>query len=420
MTCKVEKFTKSQYRPILMTSYRRQQLRYILVDFLSAELVWLAFLFFRWVVYEGKVMTIQGVLIPAFDFYPPLFLYPLGCLIVYYLSGYYLRPFNRSLIKEFLTTLVSAIVIALSAFFIIVIDDQVVSYQRYFTSLYVLFALQFFVSYTARLAVTIFSRHYHIQEEVIVIDAPVNDQQVYQQIAQAYPTGKPIYIRPRVYDLLTGAARIRTLNEEALVCVTDLNMTDAEVCIKRAFDIVTAGVSLIVLSPLFAFLSVVVYMSSKGPVIYSQERIGLHGKSFRIYKFRTMIVSAEEKGIPQLSRKDDDRITRVGKWMRRYRLDELPQVWNVIKGDMSIVGPRPERPYFVRLIELQAPYYCLLYKIRPGLTSWGPIKVGYTDTMEKMIKRLNYDIAYMENMSLLLDLRIMLSTISVLLRGNGQ
>jgi len=124
--------------------------------------------------------------------------------------------------------------------------------------------------------------------------------------------------------------------------------------------------------------------------------------------------------VPQLTRDDDPRITRVGRWLRKYRLDELPQLWNILKGDMSIVGPRPERRYFIEQIMVQAPYYCLLYKVRPGLTSWGPIRVGYTDTMEKMIERLNCDIVYVENMSLLLDLKILFYTIGVILRGKGK
>ena len=156
-----------------------------------------------------------------------------------------------------------------------------------------------------------------------------------------------------------------------------------------------------------------------GPILFMQKRVGRNGKLFNCYKFRTMVKDAED-AVPQLSADDDPRITPVGRFMRRYRLDELPQMWNVLKGDMSIVGPRPERAYFIRLIEEKAPYYCLLYKIRPGLTSWGPIKVGYTDTVEKMVQRLNYDIAYMENMSLLLDIKIMWHTIAVIFNGKGK
>ena len=130
--------------------------------------------------------------------------------------------------------------------------------------------------------------------------------------------------------------------------------------------------------------------------------------------------SNAENGKPMLTQDDDPRITNVGHWLRKYRLDELPQLWNILKGDMAIVGPRPERRYFIEKIEEKAPYYCLIYKIRPGLTSWGPIKVGYTDTIEKMIQRLNYDIAYMENMSIRHDLKILFYTIGVIIHGKGK
>jgi len=169
-----------------------------------------------------------------------------------------------------------------------------------------------------------------------------------------------------------------------------------------------------------ALIALQVKLSSRGPVIYSQERTGLYGLPFRIYKFRTMIANAEEDGLPQITLDNDPRVTKVGHWLRKYRLDELPQLWNILRGDMSVVGPRPERPYFIEQIMKEAPYYCLLYKVRPGLTSWGPIRVGYTDTMEKMIERLNCDIVYVENMSLLLDLKIMFYTIDVIIRGKGK
>ena len=197
-------------------------------------------------------------------------------------------------------------------------------------------------------------------------------------------------------------------------------MTDAELCIKRAFDIFASATGLVLLSPLFAIIALQVKLSSKGAVLYSQERIGKYGLPFNIYKFRTMVANAEEEGLPQLTHDNDPRITRIGHWLRKYRLDELPQLWNILCGDMSIVGPRPERAYFIEQIMTDAPYYCLLYKVRPGLTSWGPIRVGYTDTIEKMIERLNCDIVYVENMSLLLDLKILFYTTGVILRGKGK
>lgn len=424
---------------------KKQQLLYVFIDILSSLLVWGCFLIFRWLVYDGRVFSIDSVLVPMFNFYTPLLTYPIGCLVIYYLSGYYLRPLRKPYLRELLRTFVSALIISFGAFFIFIIDDPVTQYERYFTSLLVLFALQFLGSYIPRWLVTYIShkldndtpRTYtiHTMKEVeqfeqahavepydeVILDfkSKTKENDIYTLINRLYPRNVEISVVPSLYDMLTGAAMIDEVSDQPLIHITEHKMSDTELCIKRAFDIVVSVAMLILLSPLYLILTLLVWYSSKGPVFYRQERIGLHGLPFEIIKFRTMCVHAESE-IPQLSADNDPRITKVGKWMRKYRLDELPQFWNILRGDMSIVGPRPERRYFINQIEEKAPYYCMIYKIRPGLTSWGPIKVGYTDTLDKMIRRLNYDIVYVENMSLTLDIKIMFHTIGVIFNGKGQ
>ena len=425
---------------------KKCQLIYMLVDLISSVLIWGTFLIFRWLVYDGRMFSVDTILIPMFNFYMPLFLYPLGCLCVYYLSGYYLRPLRKPYARELRRTLVSAMIISLGAFFLIIVDDPVGSdYQRYTMSLIVLFIIQFVGSYIPRLLVTRIAhkldsdapRRYTIcsmaevaefeqahalqpyDEVILDLKSKTRENDIYTIINRLYPANVEIYVVPNLYEMLTGAAMIAAVGDQPLIPITEHKMSDTELCIKRAFDIVVSAVMLVVLLPVYLVVSLLVWFTSEGPIFYKQERIGLHGIPFDIIKFRTMRVHAEN-GTPQITLDNDDRVTKVGKYLRKYRLDELPQFWNILRGEMSIVGPRPERRYFINQIEEKAPYYCMIYKIRPGLTSWGPIHVGYTDTLEKMIRRLNYDIVYIENMSLGLDIRIMFYTLGVIFNGKGQ
>ena len=180
--------------------------------------------------------------------------------------------------------------------------------------------------------------------------------------------------------------------------------------VKRLFDFLTAFVCLILFSPLFLICYIAIKRGHDGPVIYKQERIGRFGRPFYIYKFRSMIVDAEKEGAELLQQESDPRLTKTGKFLRDHHLDELPQFWNVLVGDMSFVGPRPERKYFIDQIMQHDPRYEYLYQIRPGITSMATIYNGYTDTMEKMLKRLEMDLDYLRHRSWWLDLKIIFLT----------
>lgn len=259
---------------------------------------------------------------------------------------------------------------------------------------------------------------YNIQETIVVLDNNADEQQLFKIINLLFQFNVSIQFTPRLYEILIGSAKISQIGIIPLVSITNPSMPDWEASVKRFSDIVISLISLVLLSPFLLYFMIKIKRDSKGPIFYRQERIGRLGKSFKIIKFRTMYVGSEN-GKPKLSSANDERITAVGRILRKYRIDEIPQFWNILKGDMSLVGPRPERAYYINKIIEDAPYYCLLYKIRPGLTSWGPIKIGYSDSVEKMIERLNYDIIYMDNMSLAVDIKILIYTLEIIFKGKG-
>ncbi len=258
----------------------------------------------------------------------------------------------------------------------------------------------------------------HRVEEVIIALEPSEHKEIGNIINKLSFMDIRISAIPSMTDLLTGRVKSTTIFETPLVEVSHELMPVWQMNVKHLSDLVISILAVIVLLPLELFLILGVKLSSPGPLFYSQERIGRYGKPFRIYKFRSMYHNAEQNG-PELSTKEDPRVTRFGQFMRKHRLDEIPNFINVLKGDMSLVGPRPERKYYIEKITEEAPHYIHLQKVKPGITSWGQVKYGYAENVEQMIRRLRYDILYIENMSLFVDLKILFYTVITILRGSG-
>ena len=457
----------------------KQAGKYILSDFISASVAWLLFNILRYEVFaidEGADSLLDYLQYPGV--LGGQVVIPLFWLVLYYFSGYYNKPFLTELFSTFITVLIGTVFV----FFALLLDDIPRSIDIYYKLFFGMFGLQFFITYIPRLLITqsgmrkIKNREWAMKVLIIgaggkavriahdlyrlgydicgfvsedertpvkadrnqvlgtVEDIPVlmekenvdeivlaveskNNKALLGILYSLYRYKRPIKVLADRFNMLSKI-QLRTIRGIPLVDVTDNNFSPAEQNIKLFLDKVCSVVALLLLSPLFAYIAWRVKKDSPGPVFFRQERIGYLGQPFWMYKFRTMYVNAEENG-PSLSSEDDLRVTPFGRIMRKYRLDELPQFWNVLKGDMSLVGPRPERKYFIDEIVKTAPYYYLLHNVRPGITSLGMVKYGYAASVDKMVERMEYDILYYENMSLTLDLTILIYTVKTVITGKG-
>lgn len=256
-------------------------------------------------------------------------------------------------------------------------------------------------------------------EEVILAIRNTDHGELEAMLTELEGVGVGVKIVPDIYDILSGSVRMQSLFGAPLIAIRRDIMPSWQVAVKRAIDVVASAIALVLLTPLLLCIAIGVKLGSTGPVLFHQERIGRWGRPFTIHKFRSMYTNAEDQG-PQLSTDNDPRITPFGRFLRKSRLDELPQFYNVLVGEMSLVGPRPERQHFIDLISQRAPHYRHLQKVRPGITSWGQVKYGYAENVDQMVQRLRFDLIYMENMSLSLDFKILAYTVWTVLRGRGK
>lgn len=256
--------------------------------------------------------------------------------------------------------------------------------------------------------------------ELIVVPTRDDNNQILKAINSLFSLGLPINISPERFNMMQTPVRISDLYGEPLVNISRSSMSDSGKNIKRALDVLISLIAMVLLVPLYIIVALIIKWTSPGPVFYVQERIGLHNRPFNIIKFRSMVQNAEAAGQPQLSSDNDPRITPFGRFMRKYRIDELPQFWNVLKGEMSLVGPRPERKYYIDQITPRIPAYALLHQVHPGITSMGMVKFGYAKDVDEMVERVKYDLMYLNNMSLLNDIKILIYTIKIVFTGRGM
>lgn len=467
-----------------------QTTKYIEWDILSAMLAWGVFFLYRKVSIEQVPFSELGLTLHDSNFWMGILLLPPAWVCLYAIQGTYRDVFRKARLTELQQTFWASLIGVIVIFFVLLLDDNIVTYRNYYLSFFVLFLLHFGITYVGRVIITsrtarlvhtrrigfptllvghgekalrtyqeldaqaVYSGNifvgcvavggntagslagimpclgglddlgrlidqYKIEEVIFALDDSENTH-INEIICMLVRRDDVIVkITPDLRDIVYGSVRISSIFHSPLIIINPPPVEAWQCAVKRLMDIVLSLLALLLLSPLFIITAFIVKFTSPGPVFYAQERIGYRGKPFKMHKFRSMYVDAESSG-PALSSDDDPRITPFGRIMRKYRLDEIPQFYNVLKGTMSIVGPRPERQYFIDRIVQRAPEYLLLQKVKPGITSWGQVKYGYAENVDEMLERMRYDLLYLENMSIGTDIKILLYTVLIILQGRGK